>query len=280
MRGLFLFAASVKQSASYNAGLLLYFRSLLMAVTRETVLELLDQELRPELTRDYCPNGLQVEGSQTVNKLVSGVTACQALIDCAVEAQADAILVHHGFFWRGEDSRLIGMKAARVRALMQHDINLFAYHLPMDLHPTMGNNAGLGRVMGVEAFGMLDPSDHSMPVFVGDAASRTTATDIAASLELNLGRSVTLVGEGAVSSIGWCTGGGQGYIDAAADAGCDLFVSGEMSEQTVHVARERGIAFIAAGHHATERFGPQSIGQWLGAQLGIDHQFVDINSPA
>jgi len=275
-----LFAASVKQSASYNAGLLLYFRSLLMAVTRETVLELLDQELRPELTRDYCPNGLQVEGSQTVNKLVSGVTACQALIDCAVEAQADAILVHHGFFWRGEDSRLIGMKAARVRALMQHDINLFAYHLPMDLHPTMGNNAGLGRVMGVEAFGMLDPSDHSMPVFVGDAASRTTATDIAASLELNLGRSVTLVGEGAVSSIGWCTGGGQGYIDAAADAGCDLFVSGEMSEQTVHVARERGIAFIAAGHHATERFGPQSIGQWLGAQLGIDHQFVDINSPA
>lgn len=275
-----MFAASVKQSASYNAGLLLYFRSLLMAVTRETVLELLDQELRPELTRDYCPNGLQVEGSQTVNKLVSGVTACQALIDCAVEAQADAILVHHGFFWRGEDSRLIGMKAARVRALMQHDINLFAYHLPMDLHPTMGNNAGLGRVMGVEAFGMLDPSDHSMPVFVGDAASRTTATDIAASLELNLGRSVTLVGEGAVSSIGWCTGGGQGYIDAAADAGCDLFVSGEMSEQTVHVARERGIAFIAAGHHATERFGPQSIGQWLGAQLGIDHQFVDINSPA
>ena len=275
-----MFAASVKQSASYNAGLLLYFRSLLMAVTRETVLELLDQELRPELTRDYCPNGLQVEGSQTVNKLVSGVTACQALIDCAVEAQADAILVHHGFFWRGEDSRLIGMKAARVRALMQHDINLFAYHLPMDLHPTMGNNAGLGRVMGVEAFGMLDPSDHSMPVFVGDAASRTTATDIAASLELNLGRSVTLVGEGAVSSIGWCTGGGQGYIDAAADAGCDLFVSGEMSEQSVHVARERGIAFIAAGHHATERFGPQSIGQWLGAQLGIDHQFVDINSPA
>lgn len=275
-----MFAASVKQSASYNAGLLLYFRSLLMAVTRETVLELLDQELRPELTRDYCPNGLQVEGSQTVTKLVSGVTACQALIDCAVEAQADAILVHHGFFWRGEDSRLIGMKAARVRALMQHDINLFAYHLPMDLHPTMGNNAGLGRVMGLDAFGMLDPSDHSMPVFVGDVASRTTATDIAASLELNLGRSVTLVGEGAVSSIGWCTGGGQGYIDAAADAGCDLFVSGEMSEQTVHVARERGIAFIAAGHHATERFGPQSIGQWLGAQLGIDHQFVDINSPA
>ena len=275
-----MFAASVKQSASYNAGLLLYFRSLLMAVTRETVLELLDQELRPELTRDYCPNGLQVEGSQTVTKLVSGVTACQALIDCAVEAQADAILVHHGFFWRGEDSRLIGMKAARVRALMQHDINLFAYHLPMDLHPTMGNNAGLGRVMGLDAFGMLDPSDHSMPVFVGDVASRTTATDIAASLELNLGRSVTLVGEGAVSSIGWCTGGGQGYIDAAADAGCDLFVSGEMSEQTVHVARERGIAFIAAGHHATERFGPQSIGQWLGAQLDIDHQFVDINSPA
>ena len=275
-----MFAASVKQSASYNAGLLLYFRSLLMAVTRETVLELLDQELRPELTRDYCPNGLQVEGSQTVTKLVSGVTACQALIDCAVEAQADAILVHHGFFWRGEDSRLIGMKAARVRALMQHDINLFAYHLPMDLHPTMGNNAGLGRVMGLDAFGMLDPSDHSMPVFVGDVASRTTATDIAASLELNLGRSVTLVGEGAVSSIGWCTGGGQGYIDAAADAGCDLFVSGEISEQTVHVARERGIAFIAAGHHATERFGPQSIGQWLGAQLGIDHQFVDINSPA
>ena len=275
-----MFETSVKQSGSYNTTLLLYFRSLLMAVTRETVLELLNQELRPELIRDYCPNGLQVEGSRTVTKLVSGVTACQALIDCAVEAQADAILVHHGFFWRGEDSRLIGMKAARVRALMQHDINLFAYHLPMDLHPTMGNNAGLGRAMGVEVFGMLDPSDSSMPVFVGDAAPQTTAAEIAASLEVNLGRSVTLVGEGTVSSIGWCTGGGQGYIDAAADAGCDLFVSGEISEQTVHVARERGIAFIAAGHHATERFGPQSIGQWLGAELGIDHQFVDIDSPA
>lgn len=251
-----------------------------MAVTRETVLELLNQELQPELIKDYCPNGLQVEGSSAVTSLVSGVTACQALIDRAVEVQADAILVHHGFFWRGEDPRLIGMKAARVRALMQREINLFAYHLPMDIHPTMGNNAGLGRAMGVEVFGMLDPSNASMPVFVGDAPAVTNAADVAALLEKNLGRSVTLVGEGAVSSIGWCTGGGQGYIDAAADAGCDLFVSGEISEQTVHVARERGIAFIAAGHHATERFGPQSIGQWLGAELGIDHQFVDIDSPA
>lgn len=251
-----------------------------MAVSRDAVLNCLNRELNPDLIKDYCPNGLQVEGKSSISKLVSGVTACQALIDRAVEVEADAILVHHGFFWRGEDERLVGMKAARVRALMAHDINLFAYHLPMDIHPTMGNNAGLGRAMNIEVSGLLNPSDSSAPVFVGELAAETSVAAVAEQLEGQLGRAVIRVGDKPVKSVAWCTGGGQGYIDVAADVGCDLFVSGEMSEQTVHVARERGIAFIAAGHHATERFGPRSIGEWVSGELGLDHQFIDIDSPA
>ena len=251
-----------------------------MSVTRDQLLAAFDDLLRPSKFRDYCPNGLQVEGRGEITRLISGVTACQALIDAAVDWQADAILVHHGYFWRGEPAPLVGMKARRIRTLMRQNINLFAYHLPLDCHPTLGNNAGLGRAMGIAEFAPLDPTDDTLPVFVGELSTVTDQDEVAARLEEALGRSVTSVAERAVRRIAWCTGGGQSYIELAADAGADLFVSGEISEQTVHVARERGIGFIAAGHHATERFGAREVGVWASREFALAHQFVDIDSPA
>jgi dinuclear metal center YbgI/SA1388 family protein len=242
----------------------------------------LDAELCVERFKDYCPNGLQVEGKAEIAVLVSGVTACQALLDRAVALQADAILVHHGYFWRGEDQRLVGMRARRIKTLLTADINLFAYHLPLDCHPTLGNNAGLGQAMGLTEFGSINPNDKSHPVFQGSFVKAQTLTHIAEGLRGELQREVIMVGSGdtAVTSVVWCTGGGQNYIDEAADAGADLFVTGEISEQTVHVARERGIAFIAAGHHATERYGVRRLGSWIADHYGVQHHFIDIDSPA
>jgi|TARA_E500000081_G_scaffold47132_1_gene50648 dinuclear metal center YbgI/SA1388 family protein len=242
----------------------------------------LDAELCVERFKDYCPNGLQVEGKAEIAVLVSGVTACQALLDRAVALQADAILVHHGYFWRGEDQRLVGMRARRIKTLLTADINLFAYHLPLDCHPTLGNNAGLGQAMGLTEFGSINPNDKSHPVFQGSFVKAQTLTQIAEGLRGELQREVIMVGSGdtAVTSVVWCTGGGQNYIDEAADAGADLFVTGEISEQTVHVARERGIAFIAAGHHATERYGVRRLGSWIADHYGVQHHFIDIDSPA
>ena len=253
-----------------------------MAIGRNELLAALDSELRASSFPDYCPNGLQVEGCHEIGVIVSGVTACQALLDKAVELDADAILVHHGYFWRGEDERLVGMKAKRIRTLLQAGINLFAYHLPLDCHPTMGNNAGLARAMGFTQWQGIDPDDPTHPVFRGELHSGVRLGDIVAKLESELEREVLTVGDRAASiqSAAWCTGGGQGYIAEAASAGVDLFVTGEVSEQTVHVARERGLAFIAAGHHATERFGARDLGTWAAQRFDIEHHFVDIDNPA
>ena len=251
-----------------------------MTVSRGELLATLDQLLKPELYRDYAPNGLQVEGRETIERLICGVTASQALLDAAVAANADAVLVHHGYFWRSEDPCLVGMKGRRIGTLMRADINLFAYHLPLDCHPELGNNAGLGRALGVSQASPLCPDDFNLPVFVGALPGAVPQDVLAEQLEASLGRTVLSEGTGQVQRLAWCTGGGQGYIDAAADAGADLFVSGEVSEQTIHIARERGIGFIAAGHHATERFGAQSVGIWLEEQLGLWQRFIDIENPA
>ena len=253
-----------------------------MAVDRDQVHRALDEELNSAAFNDYCPNGLQVEGSAVISRLVSGVTASQALIDRALELEADAILVHHGYFWRGEDPCLVGMKGRRVSALIRANINLFAYHLPLDNHPTLGNNAGLGRALKFSSWKRLKECDPGYPVFTGKYKESRLLYEVSQDLSEVLGRSVTIVGEAdtAIRSVAWCTGGGQGYIDDAADAEVDLFITGEISEQTVHVARERNIAFIAAGHHATERFGAKALGEWLAKKFGIEHEFVDIDSPA
>ncbi|MDG1011445.1 MAG: Nif3-like dinuclear metal center hexameric protein [Luminiphilus sp.] len=236
--------------------------------------------LEPQRFQDFAPNGLQVEGREQIDIVVSGVTASQALLNAAIALKADAVLVHHGYFWRSEDPCLVGMKGRRVQTLMQADINLFAYHLPLDCHRELGNNAGLGRALGVPQFGPLIPEEPTLPVFVGELPEVLSQVQVADSLSKELGRQVLSEGDRAIRRIAWCTGGGQGYIDKAADAGADLFVTGEVSEQTIHIARERDIGFIAAGHHATERFGVQSVGSWLSRELGVAHHFVDDDNPA
>ena len=250
-----------------------------MACSRQQLSEFLDNLLEPKRFQDYCPNGLQVEGKNEIHRLVTGVTASQALVDEAIKRRADAILVHHGYFWRGEQPCLTGMKARRIRSLLSADINLFAYHLPLDWHPRVGNNVTLGEIMGVEGCGPLNPADTNTPVFKGRLSPEITVQTLAARLLDGLGREPLVIGEGNVNSIAWCTGAGQGYLDAAADAGADVFITGEVSEQSVHTARERGIAFIAAGHHATERYGVQALGAEAAKCLGITHDFIEIDNP-
>ena len=251
-----------------------------MGTSRQKMQAALNVLLEPQRFQDFAPNGLQVEGREQIDIVVSGVTASQALLNAAIALKADAVLVHHGYCWRSEDPCLVGMKGRRVQTLMQADINLFAYHLPLDCHRELGNNAGLGRALGVPQFGPLIPEEPTLPVFVGELSEVLSQVQVAESLSKELGRQVLSEGDRAIRRIAWCTGGGQGYIDKAADAGADLFVTGEVSEQTIHIARERDIGFIAAGHHATERFGVQSVGSWLSRELGVKHHFVDDDNPA
>jgi dinuclear metal center YbgI/SA1388 family protein len=245
---------------------------------REQLQRYLDELLEAGRFRDYCPNGLQVEGRAEIRSVVCGVTASQALLDVAVCAQADAILVHHGWFWRGEDGRVVGIRRARLATLLRHDINLFAYHLPLDAHPEVGNNAVFGRAMGwsvQERFGEQDLG------CVGGAAQATTAGELAAALAERLQREPLLIGDRdrAVRRVAWCTGAAQGLFEQAIAAGADAYVSGEISEQTVHLARESGVAYLCAGHHATERFGIQALAHRLQTACGLACRFVDVDNP-
>ena len=246
---------------------------------RNELREYLAQLLIPAGFRDYCPNGLQVEGRAQIRKLVCGVTACQALLDAAVAANADAVLVHHGYFWRGEDGCITGYRKARLATLLVNDINLFAYHLPLDAHPQLGNNAQLALHVGWDIDGQFGEQNIG---FFGRSGNSRTAEDVAVRLQSVLRRDVTLVGDSkrAIQRMAWCTGGAQGYFEAAIAAGADLFVSGEISEQTTHLARESGVPYIAAGHHATERYGVQALAAHLAEKFDIEQQYVDIDNPA
>ncbi|WP_374325521.1 Nif3-like dinuclear metal center hexameric protein [Aquipseudomonas alcaligenes] len=251
-----------------------------MAIALSTLVEEADRFLNAARIADYCPNGLQVEGRPQVRRIVSGVTASQALLDAAVEAEADVVLVHHGYFWKGEDARVTGMKRRRLQTLLEHDISLLAYHLPLDLHPEVGNNVQLARQLEITVEGPLDPDNPKVVGLLGSLAEPTTARDFARRVQEVLGREPLLVeGASMVRRIGWCTGGGQGYIDDAIAAGVDLFLTGEASEQTFHSARENGVSFIAAGHHATERYGVQALGDYLARRFAIEHLFIDCPNP-
>ncbi|MBM3391821.1 MAG: Nif3-like dinuclear metal center hexameric protein [Betaproteobacteria bacterium] len=227
--------------------------------------------------RDYCPNGLQVEGRGEIRRVVCGVTASLDLLEAALAADADAVLVHHGWFWRGEDGRVTGIRRARLKLLLENDISLFAYHLPLDAHAEFGNNAQLGRLMGWTAQGRFAEQEVA---FLGCAEG--TAGEIAERLALKLGRRPLLAGDAArkVKRIAWCSGGAQGYFEQAIAAGADLYVSGEISEQTVHLARESGVPYLAAGHHATERYGVQALGAHLAGRFGVDCRYVELDNPA
>lgn len=251
-----------------------------MAIALSTLVQEADRFLNAARIADYCPNGLQVEGRPQVRRIVSGVTASQALLDAAVEAEADVVLVHHGYFWKGEDARVTGMKRRRLQTLLGHDISLLAYHLPLDLHPEVGNNVQLARQLEITVEGPLDPENPKVVGLLGSLAEPMTARDFARRVQEVLGREPLLVeGTGMVRRIGWCTGGGQGYIDDAIAAGVDLFLTGEASEQTFHSARENGVSFIAAGHHATERYGVQALGDYLARRFAIEHLFIDCPNP-
>jgi len=247
---------------------------------KELELEL-KEVLRPEQFKDYCPNGLQVEGRKEISKLVTGVTACQELITAAVEAGADALLVHHGYFWRGEDQSISGIKKARIEALLKHDVSLFAYHLPLDVHREFGNNVQLAKILGIEIDGELGKQNNHPIGLVGTISEDTDFESLKALIAEKLDRQPLAI-EGnskPIRSIAWCTGAAQNYIELAVAAGVDAYITGEVSEPTVHIARESGIHFFSAGHHATERYGVQAIGGYLAAKFGIDHQFIDIDNP-
>ncbi len=250
-----------------------------MTVARKALESHLQDLLAVERFRDYGPNGLQVEGREQVRTLVSGVTASLALIDAAIEAGADAIVVHHGLFWRGQDGRITGWMKARLARLLAHEINLFAYHLPLDAHPELGNNAQLGRRLGLEADARFGEQDLG---FIGAAAGLASAQALAGRVQQALGRAPVVVGGDGrpLERIAWCTGGAQGHFEEAIAAGADAYLTGEISEPQAHLARETGVAFLACGHHATERYGAAALGAHLAETFGLAHRFIEIDNPA
>ncbi len=252
-----------------------------MSISRHQLLQAFDALLQPARFKDYGPNGLQVEGKSEIARIVSGVTASRALIEAAIAERADAIFVHHGLFWRGQDGRVTGWMKQRLQLLLAHDINLFAYHLPLDAHPELGNNAQLGRVLGLVAdarFGEQDLGCVASAQFAGGEALADHVAGV-------LGRGVTLVQpEGGlgrpIRRVAWCTGGAQGYFEPAIAAGADAFITGEISEPQAHLSREMGVCFIAAGHHATERYGAPAMAAHVALQAGLEHVFIDVDNPA
>ncbi|MFD2229684.1 Nif3-like dinuclear metal center hexameric protein [Alkalimarinus sediminis] len=231
---------------------------------------------------DYCPNGLQIEGSAEVKKIVSGVTASQALIDEAVARGADLLLVHHGYFWKGEQANIVGIKKRRIKSLLQNDISLLAYHLPLDVHSELGNNAQLADLLELSVEGPLDPESRVSVGQVGRLKQSLSVKQFAEWLQEKLKRAPQVISNdeaAIIETVGWCTGGAQGYIEKAIAANVDAYISGEISEPTVHIARESGVHYFAAGHHATERYGAMALGKKLAEVFDIEHEFVDIDNP-
>ena len=242
----------------------------------------LNRLLGPENFRDYAPNGLQVASEQPISLVVSGVSATQALIDVAIEKGAQAILVHHGYFWKGENPCLVGMKYQRIKRLIDHGISLFAYHLPIDAHPTLGNNAQLAARLGIEVTDGLERGNPYSVGNIGKFSCSMSGDELKQKISKELGREPLHIDAPGrpICNVAWCTGGAQGYIEKAIDCGVDAYITGEVSEQTTHIAREYGIHFFAAGHHATERYGVQSVGAAVAEKMHIDHEFIDIYNPA
>ncbi|ALM85548.1 Nif3-like dinuclear metal center hexameric protein [Bordetella sp. N] len=245
----------------------------------------LDQTLQPARFKDYAPNGLQVEGKASVGHIIAGVTATEALLRVAIERGADALLVHHGWFWRNEDARVRGPRRTRLALTLAHDLNVFAYHLPLDAHPQLGNNAQLARVLGLEpdadANGVPRTCGRDNLIWLGSAPGIATVGELSTRIAQRLQRQPTVIGDPdqAVGRVAWCTGGAQGMYTEALDAGATVYITGEISEPSTHTARETGTTFISAGHHATERYGVQALGEAVARQFGIRVDFVDIDNP-
>ena len=231
--------------------------------------------------KDYCPNGLQIEGKQEVQKIVCGVTACEALIERAIELDADALLVHHGFFWKNEKPQLTGIKGRKIKRLMQHDISLLAYHLPLDAHPKVGNNVQLNQFFNTQIKGDFYSYQGKSIALYGDLEQAVTIDQLVKKLANDLQRKPLLLrgDERKIQRIAWCSGGAQGGFDEAIEQGADVYISGEVSESTFHLAQESGVHYLAAGHHATERYGVQALSRHLAEQFLIEYEFVDVINP-
>ncbi len=251
----------------------------LKMIDRDEFAQYIAQLLNIAQYRDYCPNGVQVEGRRQISELVSGVTASMALLEAALDLKADAILVHHGYFWRGEDPCVVGIKRHRLQLLLKQGVNLLAYHLPLDAHPELGNNAQLANRLGLRGQACFGENQLG---WLGRAESQIRSiAELAQLIENRLGRSPLVIGDPGqpLQQIGWCTGAAQGFFADAIAAGASAYISGEISEPTVHLARETGVAYLSAGHHATERYGVQALGAHLADHFGIHHTFVDIDNP-
>ncbi|MCO7227859.1 Nif3-like dinuclear metal center hexameric protein [Halomonas sp. CnH100-B] len=250
---------------------------------RDQLVAACDHQLRATQFKDFTVNGLQVEGREQVRRVMTGVTACQALLEEAVAWQADMVLVHHGYFWKNEPVPITGMKQRRIKTLLANDISLLAYHLPLDAHAEMGNNAQLAKRLGWKVEGCLDGELGEGLLWSGRLVTPQSVSALAQQVGAILEREPLVVeapSREAIERIAWCTGGAQDMITAAYEAGAQVFISGEISERTTHLAREMGIHYLAAGHHATERYGVQAMGEWLASEFGVEHRFVDIDNPA
>ncbi len=245
---------------------------------RDELENYLNQLLSISCFHDYCPNGVQVEGRDQIRTIVSGVTASIDLLQAAVAMHADAVLVHHGYFWRGEDRTLRGIRHRRVALLMKHEISLLAYHLPLDAHPELGNNAQLGQKLHFLTIGRFGEQNIALH---GQLVHDISLEELGEKVSSALARKPLIIGNPAkpIHRVAWCSGAAQNYFEEAIRLGVDVFITGEISEQNVHAARESGVAFISAGHHATERFGVQALGEHIAQQFGIKHQFIDLDNP-
>lgn len=252
-----------------------------MPVNLKDLDEALKTLLKPELFNDYCPNGVQVEGKDKVCKVVTGVTASKAFLEAALDENADLVFVHHGYFWKGENPSITGLKKARLNLLLQNNISLCAYHLPLDAHPKFGNNAQLAKILGLSIQTIECTSEGHPIIFFGSIERSMDFDNFSAHVESRLNRKPLGIrgNSESIKTLAWCTGAAQGLIQHAIDAGVDAYITGEISEQTVHMARESGLHLFSAGHHATERYGVQAIGSYLENQFDIVHSFIDIDNP-
>ncbi len=234
--------------------------------------------LQTGLFKDYCPNGVQVEGRAKVHRIATGVTASQQVLDESIAWGADAILVHHGYFWRNEDATIVGIKRRRIGQLLCNDVSLLAYHLPLDAHAELGNNAQLGKLLDLKVQGRFGDQNIA---WLGELEHPQSLSQFAQQIEHGLRRIPQVIGIGSrkIRRVGWCSGGAQGYFDAAIDQGVDAYITGEISEQNYHLSNETGVAFIAAGHHATERLGIQALGEHLAGRFNLEHRFFDQDNP-
>jgi dinuclear metal center YbgI/SA1388 family protein len=249
-----------------------------MPIQRQELENYIGQLLAVARFKDYAPNGLQVEGRPQIQKIVTGVTASLALLEAAIEQQADAILVHHGYFWKGEAQAIVGTKKQRIAKLLTNDVNLFGYHLPLDAHETLGNNAQLAQKLGLIGSGRFGEQELG---WIGELPVPMSLDTFSQHIGLQLQRTPLTIGqpERTIRRVAWCTGGAQSYFREASDLDIDCFITGEASEFVTHLANESGVAYIAAGHHATERYGIAALGRHLANEFGLDHLHIELDNP-